>query len=243
MVKTGWSRKKAVEEMNRVKAAYGVDFECYDKYDFAFTPAEEQKEKYESLKDTITEEIRIGKKRNICIWKTMWIRELEREEAIKEVDETVEKLGITYDEYDSYHLNRYEPTDKEWACRSMQEQEEKQKSDFQRRITELVESRGFTEKQIQDMFWNYNHKYGCFWGEFFSFKLYDLDEETVSTMFFQGCMNKIRRKYNTDKVITRISLNKEWTNHFLAKYITRKWCVNRDITLKNSKNCLKAVQV
>lgn len=53
MDKIGWSNDEALKEMNRVKTELGIEFEEYDKYDFALVSKVEQKEKYDKIKTKI----------------------------------------------------------------------------------------------------------------------------------------------------------------------------------------------
>jgi len=234
--KTGWSVKRASREMKKVQSRLGVDFESYDKYDFALLNKQEQDAKYQAVKEEILNRRKIQEARNTCIWRTMWIRDIDRQEAQQEVEETVSKLGISYQDYDKYELHLHEPMDKEWAYQTKCAQKQKEAAATKAKIAALMEEKGWTEKQIRKMYRGFKNKYGCLWGEFFAYKLYDLDPSVADTLFFSGHMKKLRKKYNRDRVVTRIMNHKELTNKYLEKYIPRKWCVNRDISFEEFKN-------
>ena len=234
--KTGWSEKRAYREMKKVQSRLGVDFESYDEYGFALLNKQEQDEKYQAVKEEILEKQQTRKMRNTCIWRTMWIRDIGRQEAQQEVEDTVTKLGISYQDYDKYELHLHDPVDKEWAYQTKCAQKKKEADANKARIEALMEEKGWTEKQIRKMYRELKKKYGCLWGEFFAYKLYELDPSVAETIIFSGQMKKLRKKYNRDRVVTRIMNHKELTNKFLEKYIPRKWCVNRDITFEEFKS-------
>lgn len=232
MKKTGWSEKRAQKEMKRVKTELGLDFVDYDSYNFALTPVAEQKEKYESIKDELGKKKEIQKKRNLCVWRTMWIREISFESAVKEVENTIAKLGIDYATYIKFRLNRYTEEDKEYVYHTAKEYKDKKQRLNQENIAKLAKERNWEVQYIKDMIQEYEKAYGCKTDEFFAYKLYDMDKEQIGKMFFMSYMKNFKERYNKNSLLTRLFMSKQSTNQFLKDYIPRKWCINRNITFE-----------
>ncbi len=236
--KMQWSRQKAVRDMKTVQRKFAVDFESYDHYGFAHLSEEQRQTKSAEIEEDIKQKKRMTYMRNQCIWKTMRTWNVDWKTAVKEVDDAVADLGITYEQYHNETLFLYEKNDKKYI-HEMNVKELIQNGNREIKINNIVAEVAnltrCTHDEIYEKYQILHDNYGCNWNEFRDYKLYELCEKMVSELFFTKQVFSLMREYNTDRSALRLARNKERTNNCFGKYMTRKWCVNRNITLAQFK--------
>ena len=221
--------------MDVAKSNIGVNYEFYDKYDFAFLTNDEQKAKYEEIKEEMINTQETRRLFNICVWRTMWMRTSNLQQAIDEVEETLRNLGISPKEYNESNLHRVEPENKEREYKAKIEKDQEQKAHKDNCFAEASMETGKTIHELKTMCDKYIETYGCDWEEFLDYKLYELPGEKIEEMLVLEQMHAISRRFNKDRILIRTSADKSKMNKYFDKYISRKWVVDRDISLEEFK--------
>ena len=101
MEKTGWEMKYAVEQMASAKNKVGISYRDYDKYDFHTVPSDKQEEGY---KKVLKKKEKRRQQKEDCITFTMEEMGWEREYAVEQIEDTRERLGVTYKHYKKFKL-------------------------------------------------------------------------------------------------------------------------------------------
>ena len=101
MEKTGWSRGKAIDQMESAKIKVGISYKDYHKCNFHQFAESEQEEAYKNILEK--RELRRQRKEH-CIAFTMEKTGWSYEEADKKIKDARKRLGLTYKEYERYKM-------------------------------------------------------------------------------------------------------------------------------------------
>lgn len=101
MEKNGWSREEAAAQLNDARERLNITYKDYLKYEFYAIPAQQQAEAYEKI---LTKRERIRQQKEECIDLVTQQTGLSREEAINQINDARERLGISYKDYKKYEF-------------------------------------------------------------------------------------------------------------------------------------------
>ena len=255
MNKTGWDRKTAKKNVLEAKKRLHISYKTYDKYNFCLLNEEEQKDKRTEIvcgrknrkrnislimeregcdKKAAVKKVNDERKKclNAVIKDTSWT--LER--ARVEMEEAVNRLGITYREFRIYRLARIAPEEQmgEYERRIIQNKKSKEKKE--QKIEKVIERTGLSREEVIAAFEKDREKYGCTIKEWMFYKFDELSEEEKSRIFLLKDHLKIRRRYPYNKGLKKVLESKELTNNYFKEFIRRPWCINTDLTFESFTN-------
>ena len=236
MRKTGWDHETAYRNMRKATKAYGVKSKDYVKFALYRLTGEEQAAKAAKIvakrqKEAEDKEAAIQYAMNECGW--------DREEALKNIKETCKRLGVSYADYKKARLARLEP---DGQAHEMDRRLKARKSRKQEKADQFsdVEARtGWTKDEIKA---NYNaakELIGCTWDEYWQFRMYQMTEEELKTLYIHSSQALIRRRYPHSEGLVRTLESKERTNMMFSEFITRPWCINTKVTLDEFEELFK----
>lgn len=168
------------------------------------------------------------------------------EKALEEMNYARKKLKISFREYCSYQLFRYDKEKladvyQDLLSVEIKEKKRKEESDtleFQKYyIQKIIEKTGWSEALTKEKIEKARKNVGCtyrryFHREYFLYRMYELGEEEQKEIMLWDHSRKISQKYNVNKDFTVLTNNKEESNTYFQKFMKRPWCINRNVTLE-----------
>ena len=97
-------------------------------------------------------------------------------------------------------------------------------------IKGTMEKTGWPRKEAVAKMRDAQNRTGCWLGQYYYFRFYELSPEEQATYLTQGYSSEVTARYDVSRYISALLRDKERTNYFFADYIRRPWCVNTKVT-------------
>lgn len=171
--------------------------------------------------------------------KTGW----SRARAVKEMLEAKMKIGCGFYIY-AYH-GFYELTEEQQREKYEKirlKKEAKARSNQRKRekcLKAAMKATGWTHEVAEENLDEAMTRTGCTAEEYREYRFWDLDKKTQESFFLMSHTDKVRSRFNVDLNLSRLIANKSEANVYFAKYIDRKWCMNREITFAEFQETFK----
>jgi amino acid transporter len=236
----GWSREKAIQEIDDCMARTGANYSQYLSFGMYNVPAENQELAFRRSKEN--HELSVERKKQ-------YVRDVAAtagwtyEEAEAKMKEAKAKYGCNYKEYayNAYYRCSEETIKKKHAA-SKDKWSGKREAVSNRKkeaITKTQEYLGCTWEEAENYFLEVRSRTTCQPVEYVDYELWKYDRETQDSIFFQSMGNKIRKMINTDIHWYRVFFSKRKTNRKFRKYTRRAWVDNSKVTFEEFKEAFK----
>ncbi len=226
---TGWDYRTAKEKMHHAYKTFGIGSKDYIKYALYAVSDEELEAKAAKI---LEKKALLNEQKEECIEKTMQGLSVDRETAIKHVTYAHKNLKLTYRKYiiEKFYRIPFEDLDEEHA--RYLERKAKESDDRPYREQQIMDSMGWTRKELRADYKAIRSRIHCTWAEYWQFRLYALTEEEQDTFYLKAHQAVIRQKFRRASHLKGIYDSKERANGFFAEYIKRPWCVNNECTFE-----------
>ena len=217
MEKTGWSRGKAIDQMESAKIKVGISYKDYNKCNFHQFTEEDQEEAYRKILER--RELRRQRKEH-CIAFTMEKTGWSYEEADAKIKDARKRLGLTYKEYEKYKLfqvpveEQQEVYDRK-VRRALEKKKEKE--DQERCLQAVMKITGWTEEYTRETLDRAMEEVGSSYEHYLIYRFWELTEEEQKTYF------------------KKLMKNKDLFYEHFHKYLGRDWMKKKGMTLEEFK--------
>lgn len=228
--RSGWTYNEAKNAMNRVKKEQSISYGSYLKYDLWQYPQEDLPVIFRA------KEVLERKKKKV-IAKLISLTDWTEEQAKEQLEDTVEKLGISYEDYIDTELYKYPIEEQENAYNKAVMRKERGKTNYKRPISEfehwvkmIMERTGWERDVVEEKIKDANRRTCCSAKEYFLFRFDEISEQEQENYFVKRASVSLLSKYDKSPILKRILLNKELTNLYFSNMVKRPWCVNKRVS-------------
>lgn len=162
--------------------------------------------------------------------KTGW----DYEHAKAKMDEAKKKVGCGYYVYAYFEF--YNMTEEEqrkqyenWKAKKQSKARSKQRK-RENCLAEAMAATGWTREYAEAQLDETMERTGCNAEEYREYRFWNLDHATQESFFLMSHTDAIRNRFNVDLNLSRLIADKSEANIHFAKYIDRKWCMNRELS-------------
>ena len=182
----------------------------------------------------------IKKHREQCIELAMKEMGWTRKEAVDDLNEMKERLGIKYTEYRRYHffeIPKEKQAERLKEIRDFKELRSNTQSDGNKEhIAEIAEITGWTKDKVREEIAKARELCGATVKDYWAFQFYDLTPEEQKTFLTQKASNVMSKYYDTNDFYRDILLNKELSNKVFDEFLHRPWGINQEISFEEFKD-------
>ena len=248
----GITQEEAKALIREARSERGIPARAFVRHKLYELPPEEQGIAYEEIlkKKKEREERREARRRRQEIREQIkehakgieFIRsidmDLSKEEALKIILEATERLDITEGQFMSYGLFGLSDEEQAMECQKWQELIDSKANDDAdasdpakpSKMQIVLDRTGWTEEEWQAQFDRDVELTGCSLKEWMTYNFDLLTDQQKKDLFMKPTYRLIRKKYRKKKEFIQKLWNKEVSNEYLADYMNRVWCTNRDLT-------------
>lgn len=227
---TGWDYATIRNSMANAREKYGITNRQYVKHKFYAMTEEECLKKGSELKEM---QLRREARKEACIEAAMEEMNWSRDEAINKIEDARKRLGISYRDYRLLRMARIAPQDQEQLYQRILTKRIQRKAEHARQEAEIEMRSGWSHDEMQSRFEEARRRTGCRWAEFYQFHFDELTNAEQESIFLQRHHAAIRKRYPYADTFLKIVENKEKTNLYFNKYISRPWCSTKNLTFQN----------
>lgn len=235
MEKTGWSRGKAIDQMESAKMNVGISYKDYNKCDFHKFAENEQEEAYKKILEK--REIRRQRKEH-CITFTMEKTGWSYEEADKKIKDARKRLGLTYREYERYRMFQVpEEEQQEVYKRKVKNtlRKKREKEIQENSLLRVMEITGWSREEATEKMEQAMEMAGSSYKHYLIYRFWELTEEEQKTYFTKRDAMALRSKYTHDSEVIKLLMNKDMFNEHFHEYIGREWLRTAGMGLEEFK--------
>lgn len=171
--------------------------------------------------------------------KTGW----DYEYAKAKMDEAKKKVGCGYYVYayfEFYNMTEEEQREQyeNWKAKKQSKVRSKQRK-RENCLAEAMAATGWTREYAEAQLDETMERTGCNAEEYREYRSWNLDHATQESFFLMSHTDAIRTRFNVDLNLSRLIADKSEANVHFAKYIDRKWCMNRELSFDKFQETFK----
>lgn len=168
--------------------------------------------------------------REKCIEYAMQENNWSRETAIDAIEDAKARTGISYRDYRVFRMARIAPDEQETLYKKALKKREEQAREREEIYTLIMCGTGWNRERAEEEVKNTQKETHCTLKDFQRYRFWTLTREQQLDFYLQRQHRKMRDRYKYDVTIRKIVESKEETNRYFNEFITRPWCVNKEIS-------------
>lgn len=239
MEKTGWSRGKAIDQMESAKIKVGISYKDYNKCNFHQFAEEEQEEAYRKILER--RELRRQRKEH-CIAFTMEKTGWSYEEADAKIKDARKRLGLTYKEYERFRMFQV-PEENQltvYKRKVKNAQRKKREKEIQENaLMKVMEITGWSREEADARMARAMEEAGSSYEHYLIYRFWELTEEEQKTYFTKRDAVVLREKYTNNPEVKRLFQFKDRFNTYFHEYIGRAWMKTERMVLEEFEEKFK----